>query len=129
MNKINLISPPDKLYNNHKTFNLVCATQKEKENLSFALSKNNKGEDIDIYVYNNENNLLWLLDVINRKNYTYLNLDNLQGNVVQYTSYIVSLPNVYYYTKDLKTKAIYELISTNLVESFDKFIEKVLNDK
>ena len=92
-------------------------------------SKNNKGEDIDIYVYNNENNLLWLLDVINRKNYTYLNLDNLQDNVVQYTSYIVSLPNVYYYTKDLKTKAIYDLISTNLVESFDKFIEKVLNDK
>jgi len=129
MNKINLISPPDKLFNSHLSFNLVCATDKEKEQLSFALGKSDSNNDIDIYVYNNENNVVWLFEILNRKNLTYINLDNIHDNVVQYTSYIISLPNVYYTTSDEIKTANYQLLSTNKIDSFDDFIQRILNDK
>ena len=50
--KINLISPPDKLHNSNFTFNLVNTTQKEQEEVSMFLAKNGRSEEINVYVYN-----------------------------------------------------------------------------
>lgn len=127
MAKISLISPPDKLHNNSLAINVINATQEEKENLSHYLTKQELEKDLNIFVYSNESNPTWLLDVVNGKNSTYINLDNTVDISVNYTSYMLSLSNVYYSSTNKNTLEAYSLINQNAVEDVLDFMEKVFN--
>ncbi len=127
--KINLISPPDKLHNSNFTFNLVNTTQKEQEEVSMFLAKNGRSEEINVYVYNNEANPTWLLDVVDGKNNTYINLDNTGDISVKYTSYMLSKGNVYYSTKDKNSEEIYGIINKNLVTDVSTFLGKIYAER
>lgn len=127
MAKISLISPPDKLHNNNLAINVINATQEEKENLSHYLTKQELEKDLNIFVYSNESNPTWLLDVVNGKNSTYINLDNTVDISVNYTSYMLSLSNVYYSSTNKNTLEAYSLINQNAVEDVLDFMEKVFN--
>ena len=127
MAKINLISPPDRLHNNNLSVNVINATQEEKENLSHYLTKQELEKDLNIFVYSNESNPTWLLDTVNGKNNTYINLDNTNDISVKYTSYMLSLSNVYYSSTDKNTLETYSLINQNSVEDVLDFMKKVFN--
>ena len=98
-NKINLITPPDNLHNNNFTLSVVNTTDEEKEKISNYLSKQQDDREINLFAYTNESNPTWLLNKVNGKINTYINLDNTVDISVQYISYILSLSNVYYYTE------------------------------
>lgn len=127
--KINLISPPDKLHNNNFTFNLINTTPEEQESVSMFLAKDSRSEEINVYVYNNESNPTWILDVVDGQNSTYINLDNTQDISVKYTSYMLSQSNVFYNTKDGNSKEIYSLINPNVVESVKEFLDKIYEQR
>ena len=127
--KINLISPPDKLHNNNFTFNLVNTTPKEQEEVSMFLAKNGRSEEINVYVYNNEANPTWLLDIVDGKNNTYINLDNTGDISVKYTSYMLSKGNVYYSTSDKNSEEIYGIINKNLVTDVETFLGKIYAER
>jgi len=127
--KINLISPPDKLHNNNFTFNLVNTTPKEQEEVSMFLAKNGRSEEINVYVYNNEANPTWLLDIVDGKNNTYINLDNTGDISVKYTSYMLSQSNVYYYTGDENSSEIYGLLNQNKVSSVTEFLDRIYEQR
>lgn len=127
--KINLISPPDRLHNNNFTFNLINTTPEEQEAVSMFLAKNDVAEEVNVYVYNNESNPNWLLETVDGKNNTYINLDNTGDISVKYTSYMLSTSNVYYSTKDKNTKEVYSLISANYVTDIKQFLDKVYNEQ
>ena len=122
-NKINLITPPDNLYNNNFSLNLINTTDAEKEKISNYLGKQKDDREINLYAYTNESNPTWLLNRVNGEIKTYINLDNTSDISVQYTSYILSKSNVYYYTEDKNMKEVYSLISTNNVTGINNFLD------
>jgi len=128
-NKINLITPPDTLHNKNFSLNLINTTDEEKEKISSFLSVQADDREINLYAYTNESNPSWLLNRIDGKIPTYINLDNTIDISVKYTSYILSMSNIYYTTKDKNTKEIYSLISANYVTNIEKFLDKVYNEQ
>jgi len=128
-NKINLITPPDTLHNKNFSINLINTTDDEKEKLSLYLGKQKDDREINLYAYTNESNPGWLLNRINGNIPTYINLDNTSDISVKYTSYILSMSNVYYFTADKNTKEIYSLISANYVTGINNFLDKVYNEQ
>ena len=128
-NKINLITPPDTLHNKNFSINLINTTDDEKEKLSLYLGKQEDDREINLYAYTNESNPGWLLNRINGNIPTYINLDNTSDISVKYTSYILSMSNVYYFTEDKNTKEIYSLISANYVTGINNFLDKVYNEQ
>ena len=128
-NKINLITPPDTLHNKNFSINLINTTDDEKEKISLYLGKQEDDREINLYAYTNESNPGWLLNRINGKIPTYINLDNTSDISVKYTSYILSMSNVYYFTEDKNTKEIYSLISANYVTGLNNFLDKVYNEQ
>ena len=128
-NKINLITPPDTLHNKNFSLNLINTTDEEKEKISSFLSVQADDREINLYAYTNESNPSWLLNRIDGKIPTYINLDNTTDISVKYTSYILSMSNIYYTTKDENTKEIYSLISANYVTNIEKFLDKVYNEQ
>ena len=127
-NKINLITPPDTLHNNNFSLNLINTTDSEKETISRYLGKKEDNREINLFAYTNENNPTWLLNRIDGKIPTYINLDNTTDISVQYTSYILSIGNIYYSTSNKNTKEIYSLISANYVTDLQKFLDKVYDE-
>jgi len=128
-NKINLITPPDTLHNKNFSLTLINTTDEEKEKISSFLSVQADDREINLYAYTNESNPSWLLNRIDGKIPTYINLDNTTDISVKYTSYILSMSNIYYTTKDKNTKEIYSLISANYVTNIEKFLDKVYNEQ
>ena len=128
-NKINLITPPDILHNKNFSLNLINTTDDEKEKISRYLSKQEDNREINLYAYTNENNPGWLLNRVNGNINTYINLDNTTDISVKYTSYIISMSNVYYFTENKNTKEVYSLISANYVTGLNNFLDKVYNDQ
>ena len=124
-NKINLITPPDQLHNNNYGLNLINTNDEEKEIVSIFLGRQEDDREINLYAYTNESNPSWLLNRIDGKTYTYINLDNTHDISVKYKSYMLSNSNVYYYTADANEREIYGLISTNFIEGVEEFLKKV----
>ena len=127
--KINLVTPPDTLHNHNFSINLINTTDKEKELLSVYLGKQEDNREINIFAYTNEANPSWLLNRLDGKIPTYINLDNTSDISVKYKSYILSLSNVYFSTTDVNQKEIYSLISANHLPNIDTFLEKVYNEQ
>lgn len=127
--KINLISPPDRLHNNNFTFNLINTTPEEQEAVSMFLAKNDVAEEVNVYVYNNESNPNWLLETVDGKNNTYINLDNTGDISVKYTSYMLSQSNVYYNTNDDNSSEIYSLINPNRISSVTNFLDRIYEQR
>ena len=111
------------------SLNLINTTDAEKEKISNYLSKQKDNREINLYAYTNESNPTWLLNRVNGEIKTYINLDNTSDISVQYTSYILSKSNVYYYTEDKNMKEVYSLISTNNVTGINNFLDKVYNEQ
>lgn len=128
-NKINLITPPDVLHNKNFSIGLININDKEKETCSIFLSEQDDNKEINLYAYNNDNNPNWLLNSV-RWNETpvYINLDNTIDISVNYTSYILSLSNVYYSTTDQNKSELYSLLNVNKVSDVQEFLKKVYNE-
>ena len=127
--KINLISPPDRLHNKNFSFNLINTTPQEQESVSMFLAKDPLEEEINVYVYNNESNPTWLLETVDGKNSTYINLDNTGDISVKYTSYMLSQSNVYYSTQDKNSQEIYGLLNNNQVNDINDFLGRIYGNR
>lgn len=127
--KINLISPPDTLHNNNFSFNLINTTQEEQEKVSMFLAKEPTDEELNIFVYNNESNPTWLLNTVNGKNNSYINLDNTGDISVKYISYLLSLSGTYYTTSDKNSKEIFALVNNNFVKNINEFLDKIYEQR
>lgn len=127
--KVNLITPPDVIHNKNFSLNFININEKEKETISIFLGKQEDNREINIFHYLNDNNPNWLLNVVNRKNSTFVNLDNCGDITLYYTSYILSLENVFYFTEDNNKAETYSLINVNRVSDIQEFLDKVYNEQ
>ena len=119
MSVINLITPPDKLYNQAGSILLVYPTEYIEQELQKILSA--ATADTNIYIYNinnDEHNYTWLLDVHKFCNICIMNLDDLPVELKCMESYFISFSHTYWLSQGENT--LYNKISQNKIYTLER---------
>lgn len=122
-NKVTLISPPDILFNNCKSLALINLTEEEQSAVTDWLVANPLKTEVDIYFYNNHNDLTWLLTAYSTSKIKYINLNNTKDNSLWVASFLLSQPNSYYMCDDENLSSIMSQINGSKVTSIIKVLE------
>ena len=124
LGKINLITPPDKLYNTNIQYLLVKPSTKVKVQFQTMLS--DIKEDINVYVFDGEeSDIDWLLGVAQIVDFVIIDVDNCDQLTKLFISLLLTQPNTHYITNDEITP--YKLLSRNRIYNFE-WLNEVLND-
>lgn len=101
MTKINIITPPDILHNQNKSFLLIYPSSEVRNDFQKYLEQAN--DSLNVYLYDpqdDEIDIAWLLALAKICETVILDLDNMADIEKKFASYLISLPNVFYLTKD-----------------------------
>ena len=119
MSNINLITPPDKLYNKNSSILLINPSNQLRLELQNLLKNNKLYLDIYLYEVNNDNHeFTWLLDVHRMVTWCILELENLPYEIKKIQSYLISFGNTYFFTQ--AEDILLNLISNNKIYSLDQ---------
>lgn len=115
MTKINVITAPDILHNQNKNILLVNPSTEVRNDFQKYLE--NVGTSINVYLYDpqteEETDIGWLLAIAKICDTVILDLDQMPISEKKFSSYLISLPNVFYLTKDDVTP--YNKLSLNRI--------------
>jgi hypothetical protein len=119
---INLITPPDKLHNKNYSLLLVNPSDDMKSQFNdFATSLDNP---INLYLYEINDDLNWLIDISQSVNNIILDIDNTKEN--QWViGYLLGFGKTFYLTNT--SESVYNSINVNRIYDFNQFIEGVEN--
>lgn len=124
LGKINLITPPDKLFNLNPGYLLIKPSTKVKMQFQTILSKSI--DDLNVYIYDAEEaDIEWMLSVSQQADFIIIDIDNCDVVTKQFVSFLLAQPNTFYLTNDEVTP--WGLISRNRIYNLD-WIAEVLND-
>ena len=84
---------------------------------------------INIYFYQGEVNVPWLLHALACTQHKYINLDNLSSVTAHLASYMLSKSGVYYSASDSDKRELYSHINVNVVTDIIEFLERILSGK
>lgn len=116
MNKINLITPPDKLYNDSLSILLIYPSEIIKNQLQPLLQEINI--PINIYLYEDDD-IDWLFDIASSVDYIILDIDNSDTVVRDLVSYLIAKPKTYWLTQG--EYIVYNKLSVNRIYDLDIF--------
>lgn len=117
---INLITHPDKLFNNNPSMLLVNPSDQLKEDFNKNALRLEK--EINLYLYENDENITWLLDVSKSVDYIVLDLDNTKINH-WIIGYLLSNNNTFYLTNE--SNSVYNVVNVNRIYEINQFLEGV----
>lgn len=125
--KLTLITPPDIYQNNQDSVLLIDLTEKEQDDFSVWLSNN--PVSINIYFYQGEPNIPWLLHALSCSTYKYINLNNMSAVSSYLAGYTLSKHGVYYSTSDENVAQLFSHINMNRVNDVVEFLERTFGGK
>lgn len=124
--KINLITPPDKLFNLNPGILLVKPSLKVKMHFQQVLSQID--DDINVYIFDtDETNIEWMLSVSQQADIIIVDIDNCDPITKTFVSFLIAQPNTHYITSDESTP--YNLISRNRIFNLDWILENFNKDE
>ena len=127
--KITLVTPPDFYENGNRSLLLINVTDTEQDQISVWLSSQEVLKDVNIYLYNGEPNIPWLLYASNRCTYKYINLDHVNYMTQWITGYIMGKSNVFYTTQNQNIVAVMSHINANHISRIETFLEAAFNNE
>jgi hypothetical protein len=127
--KITLITPPDFYENETYSILLIGITEEEQDQISHQLGQLDSDTPLNIYYFQGENNMEWLLFALNRCNAVYINADSGTDLIKWLASYMLGKSNVWYTTTDDDLKSLFSYINQKYVPNISKFIEAHFDDK
>jgi hypothetical protein len=127
--KITLITPPDFYENETYSILLVGITEEEQDQISHQLGQLDSDTPLNIYYFQGENNMEWLLFALNRCNAVYINANSGTDLIKWLASYMLGKSNVWYTTSDDDLKSLFSYINQKYVPNISKFIEAHFDDK
>ena len=124
MKNINIITPPDKLFNDAVQVLLVYPTTDLKNAIQDKLV--DIEDDINIYVYDKENysteDIDWLLTIFKMSDIAIIEVDNVQSHARDLLSYMIAKPKTFWLTKG--ENRVYNKLSNNKIKDFE-FLSKL----
>ncbi len=125
LGKINLITPPDKLFNLNPGYLLIKPSTKVKMQFQQLLSQ--ADNDINVYIYDqDEADIEWMLSVSQQADFIIIDIDNCDQITRSFISFLLAQPNSHYLTMDEVTP--WHLISRNRIYNLDWIIEQLKED-
>ncbi len=124
MNKINLITAPDKLYNNDYSFLLIYPSDTVKEQFNNIIEKIDKTFNLYLYEHESDNHSPdWLLSLAREVDCVVLDIDNCPQEINKLASYFIAKSNTFWLTngEDL----FYNKISSNRIYNLDNLVEHI----
>jgi len=124
--KINLITPPDRLFNSNLSYLLVKPSTHVKQQFQVILSQN--FDEVNVFIFDdNETDISWLLSTAVQSDVIIIDIDNCDMITKQFVTFMLSLPNTHYITSDEITP--YGLISKNRIYDLDWIAEQLTADE
>ena len=127
--KITLITPPDIFENGNDSILFMDITDEEQDAVSKWLGNKELDIPVNIYFYQGEPNIPWLLHALSCTNFKYINLNNMSAVSTYMAGYVLSKSGVYYKTNDENVAALYSHINSGRVDGTDKFLERIFGGK
>jgi hypothetical protein len=122
LGKINLITPPDRLFNLNVGYLLVKPSTKVKMQFQQILSQ--LGDDINVYVFDDdETDIEWMLSICQQADVIIVDVDNCDPMTKLFVSVMLSQPNTFYMTNDDLTP--WRLISRNRIYNLDWILDAI----
>lgn len=120
LNKIKIITSPDRVYDNCPDVLLINPTQERL--LQFQeqfLATTNISCNVHLYDHRDydPNNFAWLLSVFRSSKLTVLDIDNIAPHLQEYIAYFIAQPTTFWLTNI--DKPVYNHISKNKIYSFE----------
>jgi hypothetical protein len=127
--KITLITPPDFFENELTSILFIHLNDEDQGKVSDWFANSNIEENVNIYFFDREIDVPWLLHALNRCEYKFINLDN--PNVVTSTlcGHILAKKDLFYKTDDENKSAICYYLNQNRITNIELFLERVFNGK
>lgn len=124
--KITLITPPDIFQNDNDSILLLNLSEPQQQACSDWLGQYDSDKNYNIYFYQNETNVPWLLHALPTSKYKYINIDRTEGVSLWLLGYILSKPNTYFSTENVDVAEVYNYINTSRVATVEEFFERSL---
>jgi len=125
LGKINLITPPDKLFNLNLSYLLVKPSMNVKQQFQTVLSHNL--DELNVFIYDEkDNDIGWLLSVAMQADITVIDVDNCDPTTKLFITFILAQPNTHYITNDELTP--YGLISKNRIYNLDAIVASLTEE-
>lgn len=126
LGKINLITPPDTLFNSNIGYLLVKPSTKLK--LQFQTILSVIDEEINVYIYEGEEvDIAWLLNAANNTDIIIIDVDNCDPITKNFISILLANANAHYITNDEITP--WGLLSRNRIYNLDWLVEQIKQAK
>lgn len=120
--KINLITPPDSLFNSNIGYLLIKPSTKLKIQFQTILSAID--EDLNVYIYDTEEaDIAWMLNAANNVDIIIIDIDNCDPITKNFVSLLLANANAFYMTNDEITP--WNLVSRNRIYNLDWLIEAI----
>lgn len=127
-NKITLVTPPDFYENSNPSILLVGFDDAQQDQTSEWLGTNDFKSDINLYYYQGEDNIEWLLYALARSDRVFVNADCDYEVVQRLLSYMLGRPNVWYTTQNDELHQLFNHINGHFVNTVTEFFEGIFND-
>lgn len=123
--KLTFITSPDFYENGNISVFFIGLTEEEQEVISNWIGQKELQTNINLYVFDKDENTPWFLYALARSDYKYINLDNLNYLTQTLCGYVLSKSNVYYTTKNDFVYEVTGHINQNRLNDVTKFLEIV----
>lgn len=124
MDKVTVITPPDKLFNKAYNFLLIYPDEFIKNELQNVIA--NWDTAINVYVYepqDYDDDIDWLLSMHKMADCVILCMDNVPSKIHDLNSYFISYSNTFWLTKG--SDSYYNKLSLNRIYNLDHISETV----
>jgi len=119
LGKINLITPPDRLFNINLSYLLVYPSKTTKTQFQQIIER--LDEDVNVFMLEEETDIEWLLSVGQTVDLVVIDIDRCDPVTKNFVSFLLANPNVYYLTED--TAIPWGLISRNRITDLNWILE------
>jgi hypothetical protein len=118
-NKIILITPPDKIFNQNHSVLLIHPSDGVRKQAQEILAKSNGKQNVYLYnpVDTEDEDIDWLLTIAKMSDVVVLDYDNSSDHVKSFASYLISLSHTYWLTSD--DWMLYNKLSPNRIYGLD----------
>ena len=118
---INVITPPDFLYNENPNILLINPSEQCKDSLNALLLELDTG--LNLYLYDNHDDAQWILQAAAASDFVFVDIDNSGIQLRLIVGHLLSMNKTFYLTND--TSLPYNKLNPNKLDSVDIFANKL----